>query len=163
MKFLSNILVLIIIFLTACNKEDDNITPDICNGLITDTLGTNNSAKIYMPNAFSPNGDAKNDMIIPYCRNVLSIEFTIYDQKKAVVFSTNQLDQGWGSTLISDNSVTKYYYKIQAITSANHKIGVCGDLYKLSCRPNNTLLYFTDQLTQTGFTNRTSETLPNCR
>lgn len=163
MKLLSQTFVAIIIFLSGCDKSNDVINPDYRNGLITDTLGTNDSAKIYMPNAFSPNGDATNDMIIPYCRNVVSIEFTIYDQKKAVVFSTNQLDQGWGSTLISDNSVTKYYYKIQAITSANHKIGVCGDLYKLSCRPNNTLLYFTDQLTQTGFTNRTSETLPNCR
>ena len=163
MKFLSNILVLIIIFFTACNKENDIIMPDICNGIITDTLGTNDSARIYMPNAFTPNGDGLNDIIIPYYLNVLSIEFTIYDQKKAIVFSTNQLYQGWGSTSAGSNTSTKYYYKIQAITSGNHKIRMCGDLYKLSCLPNNTTLYFLDQLTQTGFTNPTSETLPNCR
>jgi gliding motility-associated-like protein len=163
MKLLSHTLVLLIVFLTACNKENDNIMPDICDGLITDTLGTNDNARIYMPTAFTPNGDGKNDMIIPFCRNVLSIEFTIYDQNKTIVFTTNQLDQGWGSTTIGSNSSIKYYYKIQAITSGNHKIGMCGDLYKLSCLPNNTTLYFIDQLTQTGFTNPTSETLPNCR
>jgi len=163
MKLLFYFLLVAIIFLPGCDKSNDVINPDNCNGLITDTLGTNDNAKINMPNAFSPNGDGLNDMIIPNCLNVTSIDFTIYDQRNTVVFSTSQLNQGWGATLTSSNSSTKYYYKIQAITSANHKIGMCGDLYKLTCRPNNTTLYFPDQLTQNGFTNPTSETLPICR
>ena len=162
MKLLSHFLIATIIILASCDKSNDTVSSNNCGSLITDTLGTNDNATIYMPNAFSPNADGVNDMIKPICRNVSSIEFTIVDLNKNVVFSTNQIDQGWGTTPGS-NSSTKYYYTIQAVTSANHKIGMCGDLYKLSCRPNNTTIYFEDQLTQTGFTNPTSEVLPKCR
>ena len=147
-----------------CHKTDNNnnITHINCDGLVTDTLGTNDNAKIYMPNAFTPNGDGLNDIIRPYTQNVSSINFIIYDETNTVVFSTTQLAQGW-STTVNANSSTKYYYKIQVVTSANHHIGMCGDLYKLSCRPNNApVLYFEDQLTLNGFTGTTIEVLQTC-
>ncbi|MEP7164487.1 MAG: gliding motility-associated C-terminal domain-containing protein [Ferruginibacter sp.] len=150
------------ILLANCKKSEDSITHVNCDGLVTDTPGTNDNAKIYMPNAFTPNGDGLNDIIRPYTQNIASIEFTIYDENNAIVFTTNQLAQGWVTTA-GPNSSTKYYYKIQTITSANHKIGMCGDLYKLTCHPNNApTLYFEDQLTANGFTGATNEALQTC-
>src|SRR5688572_10766301 len=137
----SIVLIATLIIFQHCTKPNDVADPVIpinCNGLITDTLGTNDNAKIYMPNAFTPNGDGLNDIIRPITFNVASIEFTIYDASNNVVFSTNQLMQGW-APITGYNIAIKYYYKIQVITNANHKIGKCGELYRLTCRPANVL------------------------
>ncbi len=113
-----------------------------CIGLITDTLGTNDSAKIYMPTAFTPNNDALNDGISPICKNISSIDFKIYDSTNNIVFQTTTMNNNWFPT----NSVyinTKYYYRVQITTTSNHNIGFCGELYKLQCLPQSkTLLDF---------------------
>ena len=159
---LSISLFLTILLLSNCKKSNDTIVPINCDGLLTDTLGTNDNARIYMPNAFTPNGDGLNDIIRAIGQNITSFSFTIYDANNNVVFSTTQPLMGW-STTSPANSYTKYYYKIQAVTNAGHNIGTCGDLYRVACRPNNgTVLYFEDQLTATGFTGTTMDILSIC-
>src|SRR5215207_10802840 len=115
--------VIIFIFLTtfvACEKNNDNSPVTIhCDGLITDTLGTNDNGRIYMPNAFTPNADGINDVIKPIIQNIASIQFSIYDENSNVVFSTSTTGQGWNTT-VAANSYVKYYYRIQATTTANH-------------------------------------------
>lgn len=154
---------IVVIIGSGCKKSDDpapNITN--CTGLITDTLGTNDNGRIYMPNAFTPNNDGLNEVIRPFTQNVTAIDFKIYDANYVAVFSTTQLGVGWVTT-VNANSSTKYYYRIQVTTSANHRIGQCGEVYKLSCRPNNApVFYFEDQLTLNGFTGNTNEVLLNC-
>ena len=154
-------LVAVIMLLSNCKKSNDTV-PINCDGLVTDTLGTNDNARIYMPNAFTPNGDGLNDIIRPIGQNISSFSFTIYDGDNNIVFTSNVPGQGW-TTTSSVNTYTKYYYKIQAVTNAGHNIGTCGDLYRLACRPNNApVLYFEDQLTVNGFTGVTSDVLPIC-
>ncbi|MFZ1305165.1 MAG: hypothetical protein WAR80_04940, partial [Ferruginibacter sp.] len=61
--------------------------------------------------------------------------------------------------------VKRYYYKIQATTHRNRKIGVCGDVYALTCytiNPPQRFYYFEDMLTANGFTGTTLETLNTC-
>jgi gliding motility-associated-like protein len=168
MKTTFSILLIATLFLfqncTKPNETPDPVTPINCNGLVTDTLGTNDNGKIFMPNAFTPNGDGNNDIIRPVTFNVASIVFTIYDEANNIVFTTNQLAQGW-APITGTNVALKYYYKIQVITNANHKIGKCGELYRLTCRPANlpmASLYFEDMLTVNGFTGVTSEALSTC-
>jgi hypothetical protein len=117
-----------------------------------------------MPTAFTPNGDGRDDIIRPIPVNLSSIVFTIYDDNNNVVFTTNQLSQGW-FPVTGSNVHIKYYYKIQAVTAANHHIGKCGELYRLTCLPGNLPLgsiYFEDQLTLNGFTAPTGENLSTC-
>ena len=114
----------------------------------------------FMPNAFTPNGDGLNDIIRPITFNVSTINFVIYDDANNIVYATTQLGQGWSSTLTNTSS-TKYYYKIQVVTNANHRIGVCGELYKLNCKPTGITLYFESQLTANGFTGQ-PESLQTC-
>ena len=164
---ISIFLVTILFVFQNCSKSDDNtapLTPINCDGLITDTLGTNDNAKIFMPNAFTPNADGRNDVIRPVTYNVASIVFTIYDANNNVVYTTTQLGQGWSPVTTANTAIT-YYYKIQTITSANHKIGKCGELYRLTCRPATlplSSLFFEDMLTMNGFTQTTGETLSTC-
>ena len=149
------------------DKEESSIVRlTNCEGLISDTLGTNDNAKIFMPSAFTSNGDGKNDMIKPTVANATTISYTLYNSSNTIVFSTTQQNQGWVAPTIPSNSYTVYYYKIQITTTANRKIGICGEVYNLSCYPPaipRSNIYFEDQLRFNGFTAATTEVLPNCQ
>jgi gliding motility-associated-like protein len=50
----------------------------------------------YIANAFTPNGDYKNDIMRPLLfGNVKSYRFTIYNRWGEIVFQTNELKRGW--------------------------------------------------------------------
>lgn len=50
----------------------------------------------YMPNAFTPNGDTKNDLCKPLIfGNVKQYEFTIYNRYGELVFHSRELGKGW--------------------------------------------------------------------
>ncbi|MEG1556219.1 MAG: gliding motility-associated C-terminal domain-containing protein, partial [Bacteroidales bacterium] len=50
---------------------------------------------VFIPNAFTPNGDGKNDIL--YVRSVLleKVQWMIYNRWGEKVFETNNLEQGW--------------------------------------------------------------------
>jgi gliding motility-associated-like protein len=51
---------------------------------------------IYMPTAFSPNGDGRNDLFHPMLfGNVKKYSFTVYNRWGAVVFQTTELNRSW--------------------------------------------------------------------
>ncbi|CAN5879815.1 hypothetical protein BH11BAC4_BH11BAC4_24200 [soil metagenome] len=153
---------LLILVLTSCTKKDNSISHTNCDGVLTDTSGTGDTARIYMPNAFTPNNDGLNDIIKPFTKSIQSINFIVYDGNNNEVFSTNQSGTGWPG-LSTANSGSIYYYKIKTVTLQNHHIDKCGAFLQLSCLPPKTPdLYFEDQITANGFTAVTGESLPNC-
>lgn len=157
-------LIVITLFLINCKKPNDKTNHDNCDGLITDTLGTGDNAVVFMPNAFTPNADGLNDVCRPITQNVTAIEFTIYDGENNVVFTTTTLGEGWLTTSDPD-TWSVYYYRIQVTTESGHHIGICGELYKLSCFPGSIAksdLYFEDQWTPEGFTVPTLESKGTC-
>ena len=157
-------LIATVIIFSNCTKSSE---PDIiinCDGLITDTLGTGDNGRIYMPNAFSPNNDGLNEFCRPVFQNIASFVFTIYDENNIVQFTTTVPGLGWQPSQGS-NTAKRYYYKIQTITANNKKIGQCGEVYSLSCFPVNlpkSFFYFEDMLRPNGFTGMTSEILLTC-
>jgi gliding motility-associated-like protein len=162
--FLSLILIVTVVFFSACSKSDDTIVRINCDGLVTDTLGSNDSGRIYIPNAFTPNGDGLNEIYRPFTVNIDSIQFTVYDENNTVVFTTNILGDGWVAPQ-PPLPIKRYYFKIQATTNNNKKIGVCGDVYAMTCytiNPPKSFYYFEDMLTPNGFTGTTLETLVTC-
>jgi len=159
------ILFLTVVFFSNCTKSVEALVHINCDGLVTDTLGTNDSGKIYIPNAFTPNGDGLNEIYRPFTQNIDSIEFTIYDENNTVVFTSKLLGDGWLPLAPPALPIVKYYYKIQATTNNNKKIGVCGNVYALTCytiNPPKSFYYFEDMLTLNGFTGPTAETLSTC-
>jgi len=56
-------------------------------------------AGFYVPNAFTPGRDGKNDKFKPLVfGNVLQYEFTVYNRFGQIVFITRQPGQGWNGT-----------------------------------------------------------------
>ncbi|NSL90392.1 T9SS type B sorting domain-containing protein [Chitinophaga sp. Mgbs1] len=53
---------------------------------------------IYIPNTFTPNGDAKNDMLKVYGYIINKIHMAIFDQWGEKVFETNSQEPGWDGT-----------------------------------------------------------------
>jgi hypothetical protein len=164
MRLIFPIVLFVSIVFSACDKSNDPVHIANCDGLVTDTAGTGDNGRVYMPNAFSPNNDGLNEFSKPFLYNISSMVFTIYDENNILQFSTTIPGQGWQPT-IGTNSARKYYFKVQAITNAGKKIGICGDVYSLTCFPVNlpkSFFYFDDMLTPNGFTGTTAESLPAC-
>ncbi|GAB5525303.1 MAG: hypothetical protein Roseis2KO_31750 [Roseivirga sp.] len=55
--------------------------------------------KIYIPNAFSPNGDGENDEFKPVTDCNLAYNIQIFNEWGGIAFSTNDITEGWDGTL----------------------------------------------------------------
>lgn len=54
---------------------------------------------LYVPTAFSPNGDGMNDLFRPLLTgNVVKYKFSVYNRWGSVVFESSELHQGWDGT-----------------------------------------------------------------
>jgi gliding motility-associated-like protein len=52
--------------------------------------------QLYLPSAFTPNNDGKNDIFKPgYGENIVSYSIEIYNRWAQKVFTSNQIDKGW--------------------------------------------------------------------
>jgi len=75
------------------------LTNDNC--LITDTINitVKNEPDILLPNAFSPNGDGVNDVIVPILKGVKRLNtFAVYNRYGKKVFQTNSREIPWNGT-----------------------------------------------------------------
>ncbi|MES2649898.1 MAG: gliding motility-associated C-terminal domain-containing protein [Bacteroidota bacterium] len=73
------------------------ITVENTEGCVAEkTVTIRLSTKLFMPNAFSPNGDGKNEVFrVPVNTTLALINFSIYNRFGKRVFSTNNIDLGW--------------------------------------------------------------------
>ncbi len=55
--------------------------------------------KIYIPNAFSPNGDGENDEFKPVTDCNLNYSIQVFNEWGGIAFSTNDITEGWDGTM----------------------------------------------------------------
>lgn len=53
---------------------------------------------IYVPNAFTPNGDGQNDVLYVRGRNITDMHFVVFNRWGEKVFETNNQKEGWDGT-----------------------------------------------------------------
>ncbi len=58
-----------------------------------------NGPEIYVPNAFTPDGNGTNDLLRAHPVGIAKLKrFTVYNRNGEIVFSTNNSNQGWDGT-----------------------------------------------------------------
>jgi gliding motility-associated-like protein len=96
-----------------CSKED-SIIIYVDNTFCEDPF-------IFVPNAFSPDGDGHNDIIYVHGGNITRINFVIYNRWGEEVFSSNDQQKGWDGTYKGKNcppDVYGYYMTCQCLDGA---------------------------------------------
>ncbi len=78
------------------------------------------TSTVYIPNAFSPNGDKKNDQFKVYTSNVLRLEAQIFDRWGLKVYEWDSLDGGWdGLVKGSPVQADVYVYRVSTVDVNN--------------------------------------------
>jgi gliding motility-associated-like protein len=109
-------------YLWSDNSTDQELTVsdsgyywlDVSNpcGLDTDTVYLeyiNCNPALFVPNAFSPNGDLKNDIFLPKGVNIGQYRMLIYDRWGSMVFESNSLEYGWNGKIKGEPCPTGVY------------------------------------------------------
>ncbi len=110
---------------------------------ITDQLGCTNSdtsfikviiyicdePEIYIPNAFSPNDDQKNDVVYVYGGQIKELLFRIYDRWGEKVFETTTPGEGWDGTYKGKKVMPGVFvYYVEATCYNNEKFFKKGNI-----------------------------------
>tara|TARA_B110000459_G_scaffold204082_1_gene264120 strand:- start:1058 stop:3949 length:2892 start_codon:yes stop_codon:yes gene_type:complete len=73
----------------------------------------NLTTKVYIPNAFTPNGNGRNELFKVMGTNILSINGKIYNRWGELVFEWNDINDGWDGTFRNEPASSGVYiYKI---------------------------------------------------
>lgn len=67
--------------------------------------------KVFVPNAFSPNGDGQNDEFKPVADCPVTYSLQVFNKWGTIVFSTNDINEGWDGTYNGSSvQMGKYSY-----------------------------------------------------
>lgn len=78
---------------------------------------------IYVPNAFTPNGDGVNDTWVIYGTAIVSIRLVVYNQWGGQVFMTTDLKKGWDGTRNGQALPAGVYtYRMEAVMQDGTRI-----------------------------------------
>lgn len=95
-------------------------TDKSCTDDVTELLRVGSEFNMYVPNSFTPNGDAQNDVFAPRGMGIDPNEYRleIYDRWGGIIFESSDLNQPWdgrvqGTTKMAQNGI--YIWKIVAI------------------------------------------------
>lgn len=114
-------------------QENQLYTVDVtseqgCMGSGQVNLSVKRQESIIIPTAFSPNGDGKNEMLLPVVNDIASIRyFRIYNRWGQLVFFTDQLNTGWDGTFKGNTAVSgTYVWQIEGVSTKGKVISKRG-------------------------------------
>ncbi|MCH8903669.1 MAG: gliding motility-associated C-terminal domain-containing protein [Bacteroidetes bacterium] len=97
--------------------------------IINDCGESECESQIFIPNAFTPNGDNLNDVLFVMGDNIDLVRFIVYDRWGEKVFETSNIDQGWDGRFngqLLNPAVFAYY--LEAVCPGNELIIRQGDI-----------------------------------
>lgn len=84
---------------------------------------------VYVPNAFSPNGDGNNDNFFVNGKGLASMSFKIYNRWGNKVFETNQISQVWdGKYNGKEQSTGVFMYVLEVVFVNGKSVTESGDV-----------------------------------
>jgi gliding motility-associated-like protein len=88
-----------------------------CVDSITECLVVSPEYELFIPNAFSPNGDGKNDIFQPKGEYMSSYKMYIFDRWGMLLFYSDDINKGWNGTVNNGSAICQedtYVYLIEA-------------------------------------------------
>lgn len=87
-----------------------------CTDSDTINITVDESADIFIPDIFSPNGDGQNDILYIRGHGIKDLDFVIFDRWGEKIFETNDLNNGWDGTYKGAKLFTAvFYYYVKAV------------------------------------------------
>lgn len=82
---------------------------------------------IYVPNAFTPNGDGVNDLLLVFGNTIETMRLVIYNQWGQELFISTDRQKGWDGTYKGNQSPAgRYSYALEVKTQSGNKITKAG-------------------------------------
>lgn len=106
------------------------VNSDGCKGEGYVRIKIHKGPAIYVPTAFTPNGDGKNDRFTPHPVGIKNYNyFRIFNRWGQMIFSTKQLHSGWDGTINgAPQPAGTYVWMIEGLTADNKTITQKGTL-----------------------------------
>jgi gliding motility-associated-like protein len=87
------------------------------------------NSSLYIPNAFTPNGDGRNDTFFAKGENIFDFEMRIFDRWGNLIFYSDSMDKQWDGRVKSDGLVSQqdvYVYDVNAKDIKQKKLHYIG-------------------------------------
>jgi gliding motility-associated-like protein len=92
-----------------------------CRDTVSKWVRVEDSYRLYMPNAFTPNNDGLNDVFVAKGGGVKEFTMYIFDRGGNIVFGSNDMKKGWDGKIANDTlwpSEDVLYYVVRAVDSS---------------------------------------------
>lgn len=84
---------------------------------------------VFIPNAFSPNGDGRNDQLVPLGATLSNYDMRVYNQWGQLIFRSADYTKGWDGTWKGvDQPVGVYVYFLKGTSGDANKIDIKGTI-----------------------------------
>ncbi|HTB32694.1 MAG TPA: PKD domain-containing protein, partial [Bacteroidia bacterium] len=100
-----------------------------CTDTATNCLVIDPSFSLYIPDAFTPNGNGRNDVFMVKGQYITSFEMYIFDRWGTQLFYTNDINTGWNGTVKGGSTICQedtYVYKILVKDAKNKQHNYVG-------------------------------------
>ena len=98
-----------------------------CSDTALEYINVDSEFIFFVPNAFTPNADGKNELFQPKGRGVIRYTFVIYDRWGEQLFSTSDFESGWDGTYKGKACMSGgYQWKIHAEDKYGKKKDLAG-------------------------------------
>ncbi|WP_448701518.1 gliding motility-associated C-terminal domain-containing protein [Mucilaginibacter sp. AW1-3] len=89
----------------------------------------NQTDDIYVPNAFTPNGDGNNDVVYVHSEGIKTLNFYVYNQWGQMIFSSAEKNNGWDGTYKgAKEPLGVYTYFLKAVMNNGHEVNKKGTI-----------------------------------
>nr|WP_295934140.1 gliding motility-associated C-terminal domain-containing protein [uncultured Dyadobacter sp.] len=94
---------------------------------LSNIINYKRSAGVFVPDAFTPNGDGFNDILEAKSTQLQSFNFSILNRWGEVVFHSDSIENGWDGTINGANAPVGYYvYKMTFVDDINQTVKKSG-------------------------------------
>lgn len=94
---------------------------------LSNIINYRRNAGVFVPDAFTPNGDGFNDILEAKSEQLQSFQFSVMNRWGVVVFHSDDIAKGWDGTVEGTNApVGYYYYKMTFVDDINQTVEKSG-------------------------------------